>query len=255
MGTAPSDSNAIDFSLKYGAAIAAVAYGLGFVEEHDLLRRFGIHSDFSLADPRYFAVGALLLSLSMLNVLVVVSSRDWFRVVVFRKPEEPGAAQRGAGLCFVLTFVGIFTISLTRYHGWIRDALWVSLAGACAAGMAVFEINRLKMRDRPGLGEQVYPLMLVTLCLLILALGAGKLHWRYLLTKEGQQQVRLLIEGDAVRGVQEMGLTFPQLQSGDKSAELSGPVEMVFESDRTYVLRVNGQVVRLGKGKVLGTVP
>jgi hypothetical protein len=50
-------------------------------------------------------------------------------------------------------------------------------------------------------------------------------------------------------------LTFPELRPGDKSTELSGPVEVVFESERTYVLRVNGQVMRLGKGKVLGSVP
>ena len=76
MDPTPSEPNVIDLFIKYGAAIGAVAYGLGFLEQSDLLRWLGVEGDFSFADPRYFAVGALLLS-TLAPVLIVVPAQEW----------------------------------------------------------------------------------------------------------------------------------------------------------------------------------
>jgi hypothetical protein len=254
--TSSSDSNAIDLFIRYGAAVAAVAYGLGLVEESELLWRIGIRGDFSFADPRYFAVGASLLNIPMFPALLAIAAQGWY--LASHDPE--GRAERELSrytsvLSFVVTFGAIFVVALMRFDAWFRDALWVSTAGAAAGGLAAFELGRMRKRNRPGLWEQVYPLLAIAILLAAFALGAGKVHWRHVLAQQGQEPIRLLIEGETVRGAQQMGLTFPGLQQGDKSAELSGPVEIVFESERMYVLRVNGQVVRLGKGKVLGSVP
>jgi hypothetical protein len=254
MDTTSSDSNAIDLFIKYGAAVGAVIYGLGFLEENELLQRIGIPGDFAFADPRYFIVGAYLLVLSMMSVPILFATRDWFHSIL--PEEEPGfLISNAVVVCFVFTFGSIFAVALKEYHAWIRDALLVSAAGAAANSMSVFEIRRMRNRSRPGLWEQVYPLFIVAIALAAFAKGAGKIHWRYVLAQQGHQQVRLLVEENAVRGVQEMGLTFPELRPGEKSAELSGPVEVIFESENTYVLRLNGQVARVGKGKVLGSVP
>jgi hypothetical protein len=264
MDTTPSDSNAIDLFIKYGAAIGAVAYGLGLLEQYDFFERVGIRGDFSFTDPRYFALGTYLLGQAMFP-LAAVSFEPWLSALLYpergaKKPDllarlEVKLNRYAAVLYVLITFGMIFTLALTVDHAWVRDALWVSTAGAAAGGIAIFEIRRMRKRGRLDLWEPVYPLFVITFCLVFFALGAAKVRWRRVLAEQGQEQVRLLVEGDAVRGVQEMGLTFPELRSGDKSAGLSGPVEVVFESERTYVLRVNGQVVRLGKGKVLGSVP
>ena len=51
-----------------------------------------------------------------------------------------------------------------------------------------------------------------------------------------------------------LGLVFPSSRTGEVAAQLSGPVEVIFEGDRTYVLRVQGHLVHLSKEKVLGSV-
>jgi hypothetical protein len=264
METVPSDSNVIDLCIKYGAVIGAVAYGLGLLEQYDFLWRVGIHGDLSFTDPRYFALGAYLLGQIMLP-LFAVAFEIWLSALLYpeRGTEKSQSFVRlqvkldryAAVLYVLITFGMIFTLALTVDHAWVRDALWVSAAGAAAGGMAIFEIRRMRKRGRLDLWEPVYPLLVITLSLVFFALGAANVRWRRVLAEQGQEQVRLLVEGDAIRGAQEMGLTFPELRPGDKSTELSGPVEVVFESERTYVLRVNGQVMRLGKGKVLGSVP
>lgn len=264
MDTRPSDLNVIDLFIRYGAVVGAVAYGLGLLEQYDFLERMGIHGDLSFTDPRYLALGAYLIG-QIIVPLSYVASEVWFRALLY--PERganksdslarvEGKLNRYQSVLYVLiTFGMIFTLALTVDHAWARDALWVSTAGAAAGGVAIFEIRRMGKQGRLDLWEPVFPLLVITFCLVFFALGAAKVRWRRVLAEQGQGQVRLLVEGDAIRGAQEMGLTFPELRSGDKSAELSGSVEVVFEGERTYVLRVNGQIVRLGKGKVLGSVP
>ena len=57
-----SQTNALDLVLKYAAVFAALVYGIGFLEEIEYASRLGVGSlDFPLANPRYFAVGALIL--------------------------------------------------------------------------------------------------------------------------------------------------------------------------------------------------
>jgi hypothetical protein len=76
------------------------------------------------------------------------------------------------------------------------------------------------------------------------------------LTKQGKDdQIRLLVTSDVVPAAQQMGLNFPNLQPGEHSAQLSDKVNLVYENEHTYVIRVNGRFVHLSKDKVLGTVP
>jgi hypothetical protein len=89
MDTTPSDSNAIDLFIKYGAAIGAVAYGLGLLEQYDFFERVGIRGDFSFTDPRYFALGTYLLGQAMFP-LAAVSFEIWLSALLY---PERGASK------------------------------------------------------------------------------------------------------------------------------------------------------------------
>jgi predicted membrane protein len=77
-GSAPverqiSQTNALDIVLKYAAASAALVYGVGFLEEIEYASRLGVGSvDFPLANPRYFAVGTLMLLVCLWSVAGVL---------------------------------------------------------------------------------------------------------------------------------------------------------------------------------------
>jgi hypothetical protein len=258
METTPSGSNVIDLCIKYGAVIGFVAYGLGLLEQYDFFERMGIRGDLSVADPMYFVLGAYLLGQIIIPVAGVgfeVWAKALAKALLHAERLDLDLKWHLAVINTLFGFVLTFTIALVVGHAWVRDAVWVSAAGGSACGVVIFEIGRMRKRGRLDLWEPVYPLLIITFCLTFFALGNAKVRWRRVLAEHGRDQVRLLIAGDAVRGAREMGLTFPESPPGDKSAELSNPVEVVFEGERTYVLRVNGQIAQLGKVEVLGSVP
>ncbi len=255
MDATPLDSNLIDLCIKYGAVIGAVAYGLGLLEQYDFFERMGIRGDLSFTDPEYFVLGAYLLGQTMVP-LAAVGFEVWVSALLHPERRAQMELKWYMTVFYVFAAFGmIFALALDPGHAWVRDAVWVSTAGASAVGVAIFEIGRIRKRGRLDLWEPVSPLLVITFCFVFFALGTAKIRWRRALAEHGQDQVRLLVAADAVPGAREMGLTFPESPPGDKSAELSNPVEVVFESEHTYVLRVNGQVARLRKGNVLGSVP
>jgi hypothetical protein len=77
-GSAPperqiSQTNALDLVLKYAAVFAALVYGVGFLEEVEFASRLGVGSvDFPLANPRYFAIGTMMLSACLFPVATVL---------------------------------------------------------------------------------------------------------------------------------------------------------------------------------------
>ncbi|MBZ5663940.1 MAG: hypothetical protein LAO30_04995 [Acidobacteriia bacterium] len=120
-----------------------------------------------------------------------------------------------------------------------------------AAGLVFFS-NPL---HRSRLSQQAFAFFLFLIFLYNYAVGFGMVQSRSALAGKGMQETHLLIAGDVVQGAQEMGLVFPGSQLGEKSARLSDLVEVIFEGDRTYVLRIHGHLVHLSKEKVLGSVP
>lgn len=54
-------SNVIDLSLKYAVAAGAVMYFAGFLEQYWVFHNFGAADELPIADPKYFAIGAVIL--------------------------------------------------------------------------------------------------------------------------------------------------------------------------------------------------
>lgn len=68
-----SPTDALDLVLKYAAVFATLVYGVGFLEEIEYASWLGVGSvDFPLANPRYFAVGSLMLLACLLSVALVL---------------------------------------------------------------------------------------------------------------------------------------------------------------------------------------
>jgi len=246
MESIPSASNAADLAIKYTAAAGALCYGLSLCEQLEFLQRLGVPGDLVVLSPRHFLVGGLLVSLCVVPGLfgiMVMHSRD---------ATKEKRVLLCAFLSGVVAFVTVFSLALWGYECWIRDALRASCPAFGLAAGLVFFSNPLR---RSGLSQQAFAFFLFLIFLYNYGVGFGMVQSRSVLVGKGMQEARLLIAGDVVPGAQEMGLVFPGSEPGEKSAQLSGLVEVIFEGDRTYVLRVHGHLVHLNKEKVLGSVP
>lgn len=246
MESIPSSSNAVDLAIKYTAAAGALCYGVSLCEQLEFLQRLGIPGDLVVLSPRHFFVGALLVGMCLVPGLFGIM------VLHLRDATKEKRILLCAFLSGVAAFVTVFSLAFWSYECWIRDALMASWPAFGLAGGLVFFSNRLR---RSGLSQQVFVLFLSLVFLYNYGVGFGVVQSRSALAGKGGQEARLLIAEDAVLGAQEMGLVFPGLQPGERSAQLSGLIEVIFEGDRSYVLRIHEHLVHLNKEKVLGSVP
>jgi hypothetical protein len=241
-----SASNALDLAIKYAAAAGAVCYGVSLCEQLEFLQRLGVPGDLVVLSPRHFFVGAILLS-----VLVVPGL---FGVMVLHLRDA--TKQKRILLCSLLSgivgFASVFSLSFWLYGAWVRDALSASWPAFAFDASIVFFCTRLR---RSELSEQAFAVFLSLVFLYNYGVGLGMVQSRGALAGRTFSEARLLISADAVRGAEEMGLVFPSSRTGEVAAQLSGPVEVIFEGDHTYVLRVQGHLAHLSKEKVLGSVP
>lgn len=73
----------------------------------------------------------------------------------------------------------------------------------------------------------------------------GQYHWN---------KVRLLISPDARAGARDLGIEFPSFTGGSTEHELSAPVTVLVEDDKTYLLQTDsGRLLELSKDKIWGT--
>lgn len=244
------DSNVMDLLIKYGAAFSVLAYGLGFIEQESLFEKLGSRAEASLLNPRYFLIGAILMCFSLGfgvgGVLGFTRGHPSFK----GQPDWKVSAG-----CSAMTLVFALFVSLVKYHAWVREALWFGFAAGAACAIVSWNLMRLESTDRRSLLRQVEAVFWLMLAFFLLAATAGRVEARGVLVRATVEQTQLLVAADAVAGAQQMGLSFPSWKLGQGTAQLSEKVDLVYEGDRTYVLRFGGQLVHLSKEKVLGTVP
>lgn len=247
MDTGPADPNAIDGLIKYGTTIAAVAYGLGFLEYREFVGQFGSRFEASLLSAAYFVNGGMTLVESVgIALIFVLATRSDTQLVNGRSSIVAASS--------VACFITNFGCSLFINHSWIRDALWVGVAAAGACAFASSYLLRMGVPEAFPLFRQLKLAGVLLLALVFLAVGEGRRGARALASGQ-TEKIRLLVTADSIEGARQMGLDFPGWKVGDNSAQLSEGVGLVYESDRSYVLRVKGHLVHLGKEKVLGSIP
>jgi hypothetical protein len=246
MENTPSASNAVDLAIKYTAAAGALCYGVSLCEQLEFLLRLGVPGDLVVLSPRHFLVGALLLCLCVVPGLFGVM------VLHLRDATKGKRILLCAFLSGLVAFASVFSLAWWGYQCWIRDAVMASWPAFGLAAGLVFFSNPLRLSR---LSQQAFAFFLCLIFLYNYAVGFGMVQSRSALAGKGMQEAHLLIAGDVVPGAQEMGLVFPGLQLGEKSAQLSDLVEVIFEGDHTYVLRIHGHLVHLSREKVLGSVP
>jgi hypothetical protein len=220
------------------------------VDEWDFLSRLvpGGGSDFPIANPLYFAVGAQLiygaLAFSLLGIIGATfrpSKRRRLAISIF----APCA-----------TFVLVFFVSHWHFRALIYETTMAAVFAAVANAIVTATLSRSRSYQQVSTMKQAASLLMITLTLGIFGLFAGDVRARGAFTHGERSTIRLVVAPEAMQKAEELGLTFSGIRNGSPSAQLSDPVQSLFEGDRTYVLRLKGgAIVHLNKDKVWGTTP
>lgn len=140
---------------------------------------------------------------------------------------------------------------LWAFGVWFRDALALAAPAAILTAALTYFLER---GQRPQLAIMQQIALVVSILVPVIcwfAIGAGQVHWRNSIQNQKRVRMQLLISPDAIRGAQQMGIVFPSTAGSSGSAELSEPVEIMFQGESSYGLRLNNtQMVRLAKEKV-----
>jgi len=242
----PTTIDAVKLVLGYASVLAALAYGMGIAEESSFLAHLGLTRDLNVADPVHFGYGGLLLAGTLWPLAFVVPLRAQ-RATFSRR-----AVVSILIACCAVEFVFAFYFTIIA-HVWIRHALKVAVYATVACAWCGIFLLTDYVRGR-NLWRQFVGLIIILIALYNVAASVSDV--RAWLTKHGKDdRIRLLVTSDVVPAAQQMGLSFPHPQPGERSAQLSDEVNLVYENERTYVIQVNGRFVHLSKDKVLGTVP
>jgi hypothetical protein len=249
-----ADTNAFDLLIKYSAVFVVITYWLGFAEEKWFFNHVTRGSDFPIADPRYFLYGSFVLSLvvlpAMLAVLIVGA-----RVKAAADRSLLRVATAPVILIVAAEFIVVFSIALWGAHSWLREALAVaSLAGLTVLMLSIFLLSPERLLA-VTVRKQLETLFSFACLFSLLATASGQVHWRNALQPSENESACILVAPDRSRSGTE-GMVFPKRRANDNSAALSSPVQIIFEGERMYVLRLNNNtIVRLNREKVWGFAP
>jgi hypothetical protein len=247
MGNDKYDWNVLDLLIKYGAVLGVIAYVVGLSVEKHFLDRLDLARDLPLGNPAHIFTGCALLGF-IVSVILTGLLLSRFQARLPRLGSLALSVVLG-----VFVFLVIFSITVWGFHAWIRDGLFAATPAAFLCGIGVFVGG--SNRRLPDVMVQVFFVFTVLTLLIAYGAGWGQVRARYALGSQHFHASQLLVAGDAVSGAREMGLAFPGWRAGDNSAHLSGEVDVVYEGERAYVLRVNGRLMHLNKDKVLGSIP
>ena len=247
MDTKTPDSGALGWILAYGSVLGALAYGMGMAEEFQYLVRLGLARDFVVVSPRHFALGGLLLLGTFWPLVFVVQ-----RLSVRKDGMPSGGTFLVLLLCCIVEFAFALGLTMLAHVGVLR-AVEVAIFALVACATVGIVITAGVFRGG-NIWWQFVGLILILSSLHSVASSVANQQW-WVVTHGGEDKVRLLITSDAVPGARQLGLNFPNWKAGENSAELSDEIEVVYEGERMYVLRVNNKLVHLSKEKILGSVP
>jgi hypothetical protein len=91
--------------------------------------------------------------------------------------------------------------------------------------------------------------------LALFCVQCGYAHWCRQAQSTGAS-TRLLVAPEAVEGARMLGVVFSDGKQASGLPELTAPVRVLYEGDRTYVLRLgSGAIVQLSKEKIWGIRP
>lgn len=256
-----SRTNALDLVIKYAAAFAALVYGIGFLEEVEYASRLGVGSvDFPLANPRYFAVGTMMLFTCLWTVpLVLPVGISVAMKAAFDEKRLGRLTERVEKFNYAFARIAVFVAAFAATH-W---ALLVPTAPALGLSTVVYLINAIVLSivrspDRylhSQIGHQLGLMLTLATLLVLFSVSCGYAHWRGQAQSTGAH-TRLLVAPEAVEGARMLGVVFSDAKQSSGLPELSEPVRVLFEGDRTYVLRLNsGTIVQLSKEKIWGIRP
>lgn len=112
----------------------------------------------------------------------------------------------------------------------------------------VYRLQRSTSSSRALLVGAYAGTLVVTLVVYSMAMGLVEG-----LYKPATFSLRLLVSPDAKVGLRGLGIEFSAPRSDGSGGELSSPLEVVLENDKTYLLRLkDGTLVELSKDKVWG---
>jgi hypothetical protein len=260
-----SPTNALDLVLKYAAVFAALVYGVGFLEEIEYASWLGVGSvDFPLANPRYFAVGSLMLLACLWSVALVLPAvlppGPW---TIRRAGSDEETLRRltkemekvNYAIATIAAFVLAFAGSHWAYFLPTVPALRLSAVVLLINAIALAIVRSPDRYFRLPIGHQLGVMLTLAALLAVFSVQCGYAHW----CREAQTtgaKTRLLVAPEAVEGARMLGVVFSDEKRASGLPEVTEPVRVLFEGDRAYVLRLkSGTIVQLSKEKIWGIRP
>lgn len=251
-------TSALDIIVRYAAFFSAFVYGIGFLEEIEYARNLGVGSfDFPLANPRYFVVGTVLL-LPCLWSAVLAVPKDIFFSGHHNREMFASSDERFQKIEYFVARVSVFVAVFAASH-WIY---FVPTIRSLILAILTYVINviAIKVIRSPDqylqIGKQVGVILTMATLVSMYSVQCGYAHWCREMRRE-KTNTRLLIAPEAVEGARALGVAFPSnVKSSIGSPELTEPVRVLYEGERTYVLRLgSGSILQISKDKIWGIAP
>jgi len=227
----------LDLLLKYSALLIAAAYLSGFTYFTSLLRflrpgHFPII--YPISTPVVLTEGTFCLGLYLIGLFIV------FLPILFK-------FQRWSWWVLAVPSMAIFAlVDINTVFG----TNWI-LSGMPFLPLLMSGYIGWRYHRRPTAERYYQAVAYVALGLILFSGILGFLRTR------GQREwpkARFLVSPEAKIGARELGIEFFLPQKASTEPELSVPVTILIENDKTYLLRTdNGEVVELAKDKVWGT--
>lgn len=269
MTNASSRVNSFDLFLKYGAAFFATAYGLGVIYQHAVWFSMGApNATFPLADSGYFVQGVTVEVVCMIFALLSIIQGGFKNLVDLLFFEHPlpqfiagivefveGSRLQLAVLQFLVPFTFFVWWFYTKADFTIGTTLILAASSALVNVIVSLTLLNPDVFLSATLRQQLGILTFVGLGLLAFAAGWGVAEGRRFL-REPDLNARLLIAPDAVEGLKELGLVFPDASKGTTFAQPTATVSVLYEGETLYVVRTaNGKVLQIKGDKVWSSAP
>jgi hypothetical protein len=272
----------IDSLVRSVATVGALFYVLGFLTTNAYLYKLGV-SDFSLLRTRFILTGVL--TIAPLALALIGGLYAALDVTVYGS--DGGLTTRAylwilldVAFPFALYFVLFSVVAENDVVTSARDAALLSaicavIVLAALASLAVYRkserrpLSHLAYRGQPitydrfterfGVPNAVVETMIFAVAGVVLLLTYIGLFGQYFYPAMPEQlgggrprMAQILVSGDAVPAVRQLGLDVTE------DAPLSPPVELLWEGEESYVIRLprphHGAVVQVARGLVAGVV-
>jgi len=264
------------------ATVGALFYVLGFLTTNAYLYKLGV-SDFSLLRTRFILTGVL--TIAPLALALIGGLYAALDVTIYGS--DSGLTTHAylwilldVAFPFALYFVLFSVVAENDVVTSARDAALLSavcavIVLAALAALAIYRkserrpLSHLAYRGQPvtydrfterfGVPNAVVETMIFAVAGVVLILAYIGLFGQYFYPTMPEQLgggrprvAQILVSGDAVPAVRELGLDVTE------DAPLSPPVELLWEGEESYVIRLprphHGAVVQIARGLVAGVV-